>query len=246
MNFVKNALTHWKTSTAGLAAALLIVAQSYQQGMTWKQWGLAAALAFFGFAAPDSSKIVTKLAPVLLLLLLPTFSFAQAVAPAPTQHFSLSGSVVSFMGPGGAAPASIADGYFNLTQNFSVGYQQITVPSIASARLGMGAYSRPLSSWAGKKLTKKFVFDATKINVTLLVGVGKLTQSIDNVNHIAETAGVCVDYPVGGNVSIKLVCGQWLHGGMVNGLIGNVPIPGSSPATQSSTAAISSGVKVHF
>ena len=183
-----------------------------------------------------------RIAALFLLFLFPSFARAQAVAPAPTQHFSLSGSVVSFMGPGGAAPASIADGYFNLTPNFSVGYQQITVPSIASARLGMGAYSKPLSSWAGKRLTKKFVFDATKINVTLLVGVGKLTQSIDNVNHIAETAGVCVDYPVGGNVSIKLVCGQWLHGGMVNGLIGNIPIPAQS----SSTAAISSGVKVHF
>jgi hypothetical protein len=165
--------------------------------------------------------------------------------PAQTQHFSLSGSVVSFMGPGGSTPASIADGYFNITPNFSTGYQQITIPTLATARLGMLAYSKPLSSWVGKTLTKKFVFDASKINLTLLGGVGKLNQGTLNVNRIAETVGLCVDYPVAANVSIKVVCGQWLHGGIVNGIIGNVPIPGS-PTTNSSTAAISSGVRIHF
>lgn len=53
--FIKNALSHWKTSTAGVAAALLVVAQSYHAGMTWKQWGLAAAIALLGAGASDAS-----------------------------------------------------------------------------------------------------------------------------------------------------------------------------------------------
>ncbi len=54
MNFLKSALAHWKTSTAGLAAAALIVANSYKTGMSWKQWGLAAAIALFGISAGDA------------------------------------------------------------------------------------------------------------------------------------------------------------------------------------------------
>jgi hypothetical protein len=53
-NFLKAARTHWKTSVAGIAAGLLVVAQSYQSGMTWKQWALAAALAIGGAAAQDA------------------------------------------------------------------------------------------------------------------------------------------------------------------------------------------------
>jgi len=147
------------------------------------------------------------------------------------------------MGPGGSSPASIADGYFNITNRLSVGYQQITIPSLATARLGIVAYSTPLSSLAGKKLTAKFVFDASKITLTFLGGVGKLNQDNLSVSHIAETAGVCVNYPVGANVSIKLVCGQWLHGGIVNGLISNTSIPG---VTSPSNTVVSSGVAVHF
>jgi len=54
MKFLQLAIAHWKTTTAGVAAAVLIVAQSYTTGMTWKQWALAASLALFGAAAHDS------------------------------------------------------------------------------------------------------------------------------------------------------------------------------------------------
>jgi hypothetical protein len=53
LKFLQLAITHWKTTTAGVAAAVLVVAQSYAAGMTWKQWALAAALALFGAAAHD-------------------------------------------------------------------------------------------------------------------------------------------------------------------------------------------------
>ncbi len=54
MTFLKAALAHWKTSTAGIAAAALIIANSYKSGMTWEQWGIAAAIAFFGLSAHDA------------------------------------------------------------------------------------------------------------------------------------------------------------------------------------------------
>lgn len=53
LNFLKLALAHWKTSTAGVAAALLFVAMQYKAGMTWQQWGLAVVVALGGMAASD-------------------------------------------------------------------------------------------------------------------------------------------------------------------------------------------------
>ena len=54
MDFLKAALSHWKTTTAGLSAALLIIANSYSSGMTWKTWGIAAAMALLGLGAGDA------------------------------------------------------------------------------------------------------------------------------------------------------------------------------------------------
>jgi hypothetical protein len=176
-------------------------------------------------------------AALALFLALPLVGLAQ------TQHFSLSGSAISFMGPAGSAPASIADGSFNVTQRVSFGYQQITIPQLATAKLGTLSYSAPLSSFVGKKMTAKFVFDASKISVNLLAGAGKLNQTTLNVNRIAETVGACLSYPLGANVSAKVVCGQWLHGGIVNGIL-STGVPGTP--TSSSNAVISSGISVHF
>jgi hypothetical protein len=176
----------------------------------------------------------------LLLFAIPLFAQTNAVPP--PVHFSLSGSIVSYMGPGGAAPSSVVDGYFNLTQRVSVGYMQLTVPSIATAKFGMVKYDCPLSSCLGKKLTGKLVFDASKITLSFLAGAGKLNQSVLNVDRVAETGGLCVSYPVGGGVSLQLACGLWVHGGIVNGLL-STGIPGTSA---SSTAAVSSGVSIHF
>ena len=55
--FLKTAIAHWKTSIAGVAGAALIVAQSYQTGMTWKQWGIAGAVALLGLSAHDGTPV---------------------------------------------------------------------------------------------------------------------------------------------------------------------------------------------
>lgn len=47
-------LSSWKTSLAGVAAgALLIAANTYQSGMTWKSWGAAVAIALMGILSKD-------------------------------------------------------------------------------------------------------------------------------------------------------------------------------------------------
>jgi len=63
MSFIKAALAHWKTTTAGLAAALLIVVNSYHSGMSWKQWGMAAAVALMGITAHDADATPPDVAP---------------------------------------------------------------------------------------------------------------------------------------------------------------------------------------
>ncbi len=63
MNFLKTITAHWKTSTAGIAAAALIVANSYHSGMTWKQWGMAAAVALLGITAHDADATPPDVAP---------------------------------------------------------------------------------------------------------------------------------------------------------------------------------------
>lgn len=196
------------------------------------------------------SKILAAIWGVLAVLAMAANCTAQALpnnpTPQPTQHFELSGSVVSYMGPGGSVPASIATGYFNVTKTFKVGYQQITIPSIASARLGVGDFGKPLCSWLGKTLSAKLVFDCSKASVDVFAGAGKLNESALNVNRVAETAGLCVSYSLGNNVSANLACGQWLHGGIVNGFITNGSLPAAPQSPNSSSAAVSTGIKVHF
>ncbi len=197
---------------------------------------------------PDGTPATVAYVAKLLLLMLLFSGVAQAQTPASsTQHFSLSGSAVSFMGPGGTAPASIADGYFNATKNFSIGYQQITIPQLATVKLGVVDYGKPACSWLGAKLSAKLVFDCSKVQIDVFGGAGKLNESTLNVNRVAETLGACISYTLGANVSAKLVCGQWLHGGIVNGFITNGSLPGTAPAApNNSSAAVSSGLKVHF
>jgi hypothetical protein len=62
--YITAALSHWKTSTAGIAAGVLVVAQSYQAGMTWKQWALAGALALFGLSSSDGNKTLPAPKPL--------------------------------------------------------------------------------------------------------------------------------------------------------------------------------------
>jgi hypothetical protein len=168
------------------------------------------------------------------------------LASSQTQHFSLSGGPITYMGPSGSAPATIADGYFNVTKTFSAGYQQIIIPGLATAKLGMMDVSKPLASWLGKTLTAKLAFDSSKVSIDVFAGAGKLSQDVLKVNRIAEAAGVCVSYAIGANVSANVVCGEYLHGGIVNGLITVGQLPGSAPSASSSNAAVFSQLKVHF
>lgn len=179
---------------------------------------------------------------LIALLLFAVPLFAQTNAAPPVQHFTLSGSIVSYMGPAGATPASIADGYFRLTNRLSAGYMQLTIPTIATGKFGMLKYDCPLAACLGKKLNAKLVFDTSKITLSFLGGAGKINQSSLGVDRIGETAGLCVSYSLGANVSARLACGIWVHGGIVNGLL-STGLPGSP---SSSTAAVSSGLQVNF
>jgi hypothetical protein len=227
----------WKTTLAGLLAA---VAHVSVNGVGWKQLAVAAAIALLGAVAGDHPKVAAAI--LLALMLAGSPVMAQTNAVPPPQHFSLSGQVISYMGAGGSTPATIVDGYFNVTARVALGYQQIIIPTLATAKLGVATYSLPLNSLVGKKLSAKFVFDSSKIGVTFLAGAGKLNQTMLGVNRTAETAGACVSYPIGANVSIKLVCGQWIHGGIVQGFL-TTGVP-ASPT--SSTSAVSSGLAIHF
>jgi len=182
----------------------------------------------------------------VLLLAITCFAQTPTPTPAPTQHFTMSGSVVSYMGPGGSAPAAIADGYVNITKSWLVGYQQITIPSLATAKLGIVDFEHSLSAILGKTLTSKLAFDATQWQVDVFAGAGKLNESALNVNHIAETGGACLSRKLTTNLSLQPICGQWLHGGIVNGpLVTGVGSTASSTSA-SSTTAVSSGISIHF
>lgn len=188
------------------------------------------------YFTPDGNRIARTFPCILLLLLLCSSASAQ------TQHFSLSGSAVSFMGPNGAAPASIADGYTNVTKSWSIGYQQVTIPQLATFKFGIVDLTKPLPSLLGKKNTAKLVFDASLWTVDFYGGAGKVNQDNLGVDRVAETLGICASRKLTTNVSAKLVCGQWLHGGTINGILSSGVTTGAS----SSTAAVSSGITLHF
>lgn len=164
---------------------------------------------------------------VLLIaaLLIAPVALAQTPVTADTStNFSLSGSAVGFSGlSGGSQPASIAGAWFNITQRVSLGYEMITIPTLATFHFGMAQYQLPLSSLVGKKLTGHFLFDASKVAVGFQGGIGKLTETNLNVSHIAETAGLCVSYPLNSTLSMQLICAQAVLGGVkgFNGLVTN-------------------------
>lgn len=241
MNF--KTITHWFAVAIAAIAAFALTPAGHALVAQYPKltvvFGAAGALA----ALYHNPKVTSA---ILICLLLSGGVVAQTNVA--VQHFELGGSAVSYMGPGGSAPATIAYGYFNVTKTFKAGYQEIIIPGLATAKLGVGAVGKPLCSWLGKALSAKLVFDCSKAAVDVFAGAGKLNQSALNVNRIAETAGVCVSYSLGANVSANLVCGQYLHGGIVNGFVTNASLLGGVglAAPQNSTAAVSTGIKVHF
>jgi hypothetical protein len=173
-----------------------------------------------------------KIIAALILILA-----AASGTPAQTEHFTLSGSAVGWMGASSSAPASIAGVSFHLTPRVSLSYEQLTVPTIASFDMGYVRYSLPLSSLIGKKITSHFVFDASKVGVSFKAGGGKVLQSALNVSRIAEAGGISLSYPLANHIDVQVIGVTYYHGG-ISGTNGLVITP--------STAAIASGLAVHF
>lgn len=156
-------------------------------------------------------KSVVQALAVMALLFLAVPSHAQTnVAPPPNFHFVTGGSAINFSA-NGSNVGSIAFMGIQLTQSVTASYEHITVPSLSSRyEMGVINYTKPLSSLLGKTLTSKFVFDLTNINVTFQGGGGKLLTP--TANHIAETVGASLSYPVPGtSAAIQVLGYQWVH-----------------------------------
>jgi hypothetical protein len=76
--------------------------------------------------------------------------------------------------------------------------------------MGVVGFTKPLSSLLGKTITSKLLFDATSLNVTFQGGGGKLLTP--TANHIAETFGASLSYPIPGtSAAIQVLGYQWVH-----------------------------------
>jgi hypothetical protein len=153
---------------------------------------------------------------------------------APIQHLVINASAVGFNGPSGTQAASVMGAGLQLTKRVSLGYLHVTIPAVSARfELGVANYTAPLSAVLGKKLSSKFIFDTSLINVTFQGGMGKLLQP--TANRIAETAGVYITYPIASHVSFQVIGGQFVHGGVQSGLI-----------TRNYNAAVSTGLNFYF
>jgi len=173
-----------------------------------------------------------KLAIAFLASLFAIGLHAQSI-PAPNL-FTMSGNYSEFRSSSSTTPAVIATAAIQVTPTISVGYEHISVSS-ASARweLGVVAYTRPLNELLGATLSKKILFDTTKIGVTFSAGAGKLLQP--TVNRIAETAGVHFSYPLADHISLQIIGIDYLHGGVQNGFV-----------TTNNAQNISTGLNIYF
>ena len=178
-----------------------------------------------------------NLVAVAALLLAGLAGFAQTVDPA--EHVTLGASVIGFVGSaGGSVPASIVSANFNVTPSVAIGFEELTVPSIASYHLAVGAYTLPLARLAGKPFNSGFL---NKVNVSFLAGGGILEQGRwacrgpRSIDRVAETVGAAATYPLFKHVTLQLLGYQYVHAGIVNDRRG-----------ASSTSAISSGVALSF
>lgn len=170
-----------------------------------------------------------------LLALFVTSGHAQDTASQSIQHFTLSGSAMAFKGVSGTQAASIGQASLQLTSRVDIGYEQITVPTLATWDLGVAGYALPLNSLLGKKISSHFAFDSSGYKVHFQAGIGKVMQSTQSVSRIAETAGVYLTKDVANHITLRIIGGEWLHGGVQNGFI-----------VTPSTAAISSGLSISF
>lgn len=179
---------------------------------------------------------MTKVVPILLLLLIPMQLRAQAQPPqdTPLSHVVITGAAVSFKGVSGTQPASIMAAGLQLTTHFSAAYEQITVSGLpARYQLGVVNYTNGLNIILGKTLSSKFLFDTSNINLTFTAGGGKLLTP--TANHIAETAGIALSYPVASHMSVQVFGYQVVHSPASFGLV-----------TSNYTQQMSTGFNLYF
>jgi hypothetical protein len=174
----------------------------------------------------------------LLALAIPAYG-QNPVTSDQKNYFSLSASASGFIGGGSNQASTLAGAWLNLTQQVSIGYEMLIVPTVATYKFGSVHWQMPLSSLIGKKLTGHFLFDASKISVGFKGSVGTLSQGsvVPAVNILAEKAGITLAYPLADHISFQLLSAEWVHGG-IRGTSGLVTSP--------SAAEISAGLGIHF
>lgn len=175
-------------------------------------------------------------------------SFAQGSPPSSggVSHFSVTASALGTQGAGSATAAAIAGGSVNLTKRVALCYQQIQMPSYnASFYLGEGCYTLPITSLFGKKISSHFTFNTANWSVTFFGGAGILRQTAvsgtttTQAQHIAETAGMGLNYTANNHITIQVVSGQWLHGGLQG-------MPPNQFVTVPDLASVSTGLRITF
>lgn len=136
---------------------------------------------------------------------------ASASAQDTTQHFVINVNATGYNGKGTQA-VMLAGAAFQVTNNISAGYFQISNPTDSTQpkyHMGVLNYTRELNALLPNKLTSKLAFDTTNWLVTFQAGAGKVNYA--NVNRIAEVVGIFVARPVADH--LQLTCGyQLLHG----------------------------------
>ncbi len=152
-----------------------------------------------------------KIIAVLICFLGSAFAVCgQTPAAPPTFHFVAGGSAINFTA-NGSNVGSVAYTGLQLTAGIAATYEHITVPSLSSRyELGVISYTKPLNSLLGKTLSSKLLFDASNMNVTFQGGGGKLLTPTSN--HLAETVGASLSYPIAGtSMAVQVIGYQWVH-----------------------------------
>lgn len=156
---------------------------------------------------PASVAFVAKV--LLLVLLLGSPLMAQTNVAQPF-HFVAGGSAINFSA-NGSNVGSVAYTGLQLTAGVAATYEHITVPSLSSRyEIGVISYTTGLNRLLGASLSSKLLFDASNINITFQAGGGKLLTP--TANHIAETFGASLSYPIPGtSMAIQVLGYQVVH-----------------------------------
>lgn len=80
--------------------------------------------------------------------------------------------------------------------------------------MGLVEYTMPLKTLVGKTISSKFTFDPTKYSVTFFGGAGLIRQTSTagvQLQEIAETVGMGLNYTADNHITVQIISGQWLH-----------------------------------